>query len=105
MFSALIQSLPAGAYEYAILLGVESLAAVLWGIRYRLRSFVQLGGLALIANGIIQFGPAFIELPRWVQLGTTGIILFGSGMAALFKREQIISVHQALKEEWRQFNP
>jgi len=63
------------------------------------------GGLALIANAIAQLGPGFVELPRWIQLGVTGGILLGGGLAALFKREQILATRQRLTEEWRQWEP
>jgi len=105
MGSAFVQSLPRGAFVYALLLGVESLAALGWGVRTRLRGYVQLGALALIANAIAQLGPGFVELPRWIQLGVTGSILLGGGLAALFKREQIFSARQRLVEEWRQWQP
>ena len=103
MGSAFIQSLPRGASVYALLLGVESLASVGWGFRTRLRLYVQLGALALIGNAIAQLGPGFVELPRWIQIGGTGGILLGSGLAALFKREQIFVARQRLAEEWRQW--
>jgi hypothetical protein len=103
MGSAFIQSLPRGEYVYATLLGIESLVALGWGIRTRLRDYVRVGGLALIVNAITQLGPGFVELPRWVQLGVTGSILLGGGLVALFKREEILTVRRRLVEEWRQW--
>lgn len=105
MGSAFIQSIPRGAYIYAVLVGVEAIIAVLWGVRSRCRCFVQVGGIALIANAIVQLGPGFIDLPRWIQIGLTGAILLGGGMAALFRRDQIISTRRRLTDEWRQWNP
>jgi hypothetical protein len=103
MGSALYQSLPRGAFVYALLLGVESLAALGWGIGTRSRGYVQCGALALIANALVQLGPGLIELPRWIQLGVTGGILLGGGLAALFKREQILAARHTLTQEWRQW--
>ncbi len=103
MGSALYQSLPRGAFAYALLLGVESLTALGWGIGTRSRGYVQSGALALIANAFVQLGPGFVELPRWIQLGVTGGILLGGGLAALFKREQILAARRRLTEEWRQW--
>ena len=105
MGSAFVQSLPRGAYVYALLLGFESLLALGWGIYTRSRGYVQLGILALFFNAIVQLGPGFMELPRWIQIGLTGSILLGSGLAALFKREEIITVRQKLSEDWRKWEP
>jgi hypothetical protein len=105
MGSAFVQSLPRGAYAYALLLLLESLVSVAWGVRIRLRGYVQVGGLALIANAVVQLGPAFVELSGWIQLGLTGVILFGGGMVALFKREEILAARRRLAEEWREWKP
>jgi hypothetical protein len=105
MGSAFVQSLPRGAYVYALLLGFESLLALGWGIYTRSRGYVQLGILALFVNAIVQLGPGFMELPRWIQIGLTGSILLGSGLAALFKRDEIITVRQKLSEDWRKWEP
>lgn len=105
MGSAFMQSLPQGAYVYAILLGFESLAALGWGIYTRSRGYVQLGIFALFINAIVQLGPGFMELPRWIQIGVTGSILLGGGLAALFKREVILTARHNLAEGWRQWEP
>jgi hypothetical protein len=105
MVSAFVQALPRGAYAHAILLAVESLLSLGWGIRTRSRGYVRVGAIALIANAIAQFGPAFVEWPRWIQIGLTGAILLGAGLGALFKREQILQARKRLTEEWRQWEP
>jgi len=105
MGSALVQSAPRGSYGYAFLLLVESLLAVGWGMWTRSRGYVRWGGLALIADAFVQFGPAFVEFPRWVQLGLTGGILLGAGLAALFRREQILRLRKQVIEEWRSWEP
>ncbi|MCK4824373.1 hypothetical protein KA005_51955, partial [bacterium] len=101
MGSAFVQSLPRGSYIFAILLLGENLMAIFWGIRTRSRGFVQLGVVALIANAIVQLGPGFIDLPRWIQIGVTGGILLGGGMVGLIKREELLATRQKLTEEWR----
>jgi len=105
MGSAFIQSLPRGEYPYAILLAAESLAAMGWGYRVRSRGYMRWGALALIADAFAQFIPAFAEFPRWVQLGLTGSLLLGAGLAALFKREQILTMRKQITEEWRCWEP
>jgi hypothetical protein len=64
---------------------------------------VQTGGLALLANAIVQFGPSFLELPRWVHIGLTGIILLGAGLLALFRREKLLETRKRISEEWKQW--
>lgn len=101
MGTAFIQSLD--VIRYAVLLLIESLIAVNWGIRSHSRRYVQLGALSLIANAIVQFGPSFVEISRWIQLAIIGIILLGGGMIGLFKREQLLATRKKLVEEWRKW--
>jgi hypothetical protein len=103
--SSFVQSLPRGAFIYAAWLGMESLAAIGWGVRTRSRGYVSLGTLALVTNVVAQFGPAFVELPRWIQLGLTGGILLGGGIAFLVRREELLRTRRALTEEWRRWQP
>ena len=101
MGSAFYQS--PDAVIYAVLLLVESLAALAWGVHIRSRGYVQLGGLALLANAIAQLGPGFVELERFIHLGTIGSILFVGGLVALFRREQLLAARERLTNEWRRW--
>jgi len=103
--SSFVQSLPRGAFVYAAWLGMESLAAIGWGVRTRSRGYVSLGAAALLANAVAQFGPAFVELPRWIQLGITGSVLLGGGIAFLVRREELLRVRRAFTEEWKEWQP
>jgi hypothetical protein len=103
MGSAFFQSLD--FVLYAVLLLVESLAALAWGVRTHSRGYVQLGLLSLVANGVAQLGPGFVELPRWIQLGLIGVILLGGGLGALFRREQILTTRRAIVTEWKRWEP
>ncbi len=105
MGAAFVQSLPRQAWAYAALLLVESLLAVAWGVRNRARGYCQVGALALLANAVAQLGPGFLELTRWIQIGVSGAILLGAGLAALFKREEILATRHRLTEQWRQWGP
>jgi hypothetical protein len=105
MGSAFIQSLGPGNWPYALLLVVESVIAIGWGVRRHLKRCVQVGGVALLANAIAQLGPAFVELSGWIQIGLTGTILLGSGMLALLKREEILAVRQRLSTQWKGWEP
>jgi hypothetical protein len=102
MGSAFYQSL--GAVLYAALLMVESLAALAWGMRIHSRGYVQLGVLALIANAVAQFGPGFVSLSRWVQLGVIGTILLGGGLFALFQREKLLATRKRFTDEWKRWD-
>ncbi len=101
MGSAFVQSLQ--SIWYAILLLFEGVAALAWGTINRSRGYVQLGVLSLVANALAQFGPAFADLPRWIQLGSIGVILFSGGILALFQREQILDARRALLTEWKRW--
>jgi hypothetical protein len=105
MGTAFAQSLGRGHWPYSLLLLAESLVAIGWGVRKHLRRWVQVGGAALLANGVAQLGPAVLELSGWIQLGLVGTILFGGGMLALIKREELLVARQRLAEEWRQWEP
>lgn len=105
MGTAFAQSIITGVFWYALLLAIESILSVMWGIFSRCRCYVQVGGLALIANAVVQLGPGIISLDRWIQIGFTGIILLGGGLFALFKREEILSTRRKVTDGWRQWNP
>ena len=83
---------------------VGDVAQVVDGVQ-DVRRLVQVGGLALLANGIAQVGPAFVGLSGWIQLGLTGAVLFTVGIVALIKREEILAARQRLTTEWREWEP
>jgi len=103
MGSAFYQSFEAPVY--AALLLVESVLALGLGIRIHSRGYVIVGGLALVANALVQFGPAFIELDRWIQIGVIGSLLLGGGLLALFRRDQIITTRRRFTEDWKKWQP
>lgn len=105
MGTVFVQSIVDGALWYAILLAAESMLAILWGIRSRSRGFVQVGGAALLANVVVQLGPSFVDLPRWIQLGLTGTVLLAAGLVALFRREQLLVARRRLTTQWKQWDP
>jgi hypothetical protein len=105
MGTAFIQSLGRGNWPYALLLTAESAAAIGWGVRWHLKRCVQVGGVALLANAIAQFGPAFVELSGWIQIGLIGALLLGGGMVALLRREELLAARQRLTTEWGKWEP
>ena len=40
-------------------------------------------------------------MPRWIQIGAIGTLLLGGGLAALLRRDQILTTRHALGEEWK----
>jgi len=103
--TAFYQSLPRTAWKFALLVGIECVIAVIWGIRTHSRSMVLLGGITLIANALVQFIPGFLEWSRWMQIGLTGSILLGLGIFALFRREKLLETREKLSTEWSSWNP
>lgn len=101
MGSAFWQSLSASSY--AVLLLMESLAAVAWGLHTRSRGYVELAILSLIFNAVPQLGPAFAALDRWIQIGAIGSLLLGGGLVALFQRDRILSARQSAANQWREW--
>ena len=90
---------------YALLLLLESVVAFAWGITQHVRCYIQVATLALVANAVVQLGPGFLELSRWIQIGVTGGLLLGIGLLALFRREEILAARQKAADGWRQFQP
>jgi hypothetical protein len=103
MGTAFVQSLDGSIY--ALILLLESLAAIGWGAHVHSRGYVRLGILALVANALAQFGPAFVDFPRWVQLGSIGTLLLAGGMTALFMREQLLVMRRSIAGEWKRWEP
>ena len=101
--SAFYQSL--ANVNYAMLLLVESALAFAYGAKMHSRIFVEAAILGLLANGIAQFGPAFIQLERWVQIGTIGSVLLLGGLVALFRRQKLLDARRALTSEWKMWKP
>ncbi len=101
--SSFIQSLPRGAIGYTVFLALESIVVIVWGIRKRSRNYVQYGSIAFLANVVVQLGAGFVNLSRWMQIGITGGILFGGGLLALSKREQLLAARERLSKTWREW--
>jgi hypothetical protein len=57
-----------------VLLFTENIAAFAWRLRNGSRRFVEMAVLALVLNAIAQYGPAYVQLDRWIQIGTIGAL-------------------------------
>lgn len=91
--------------NYAALLLLESVLLFGVGLRMRSRMYVQAAILALFGNGIAQFGPAFLQLERWIHIGTIGSILLIVGLLALFRRQALLDARRAFASEWKLWRP
>lgn len=60
-------------------LGAGALAVLLLGVRDRLQAPLVLGGATLAIDALIQIAPYAAELPRWVSIGTAGLLLVAVG--------------------------
>ncbi len=101
--SAFYQSLT--NINYALLLLVESAVAFGIGWRFKSRAYVSAAILAIVANGLAQFGPAFVNLDRWIQIGTIGSILLLGGLVGLLRREKLLQARRAFTSEWKAWKP
>jgi hypothetical protein len=101
--STFLQSLPRGAIGYTLLLAIESIAAIVWGVRKHSRTYVRYGSVAFLANVLVQLGAGFLTLSRWLQIGLTGGILFGGGLLALSKREQLFVAREKFTKTWKEW--
>jgi hypothetical protein len=88
---------------FGLILLLESILAIAWGMAQRVRCYIQAAGIALIANAIVQLGPGFMDLTRWIQIALIGAVLLSSGLLALFKREEILVARHKATGEWRRF--
>lgn len=92
-------------WMYAVLLLVESALVFGYGLKTHSRIFVKSAIVALFLNGIAQFGPAFVQLERWIQIGAIGSILLVVGLVALFRRQKLLETRRALTIEWKTWRP
>jgi hypothetical protein len=58
-----------------LLLLIVAVGVVLVGARTRLRAPLVVGGLVVVADGLNLLGPHAAALPRWLLLGTLGLVL------------------------------
>jgi len=99
--TSFVQSLGPGGGPYAILLAVEALAALFYGVRARLLSFFLGGALALAMDGGAQLWRWLYPLPRWALITGVGLALLALGIVAGRGREKLrdraASVQEKLK--------
>jgi hypothetical protein len=75
-----------------------SIACVLVGSRQRLRAPLTLGAAALLLLAIDDLGPVAARVPRWVILGTTGLVMLWLGASAERRLNQLRHWRDSLKQ-------
>jgi hypothetical protein len=104
MGTLFLQYLGSHNYAYAVLLGIESMASAVLGIRIRSRLYLGWGVIALVLDALSVLGPGVLGLDRWLQLALTGAVLLGGGLAVLFKRDEISRNYEKLNKEWKRWD-
>ncbi len=97
---SLAQSLGPDGAPYLALLVVETVGGLLWGLRIRSRSWALLSSGFLIGAAVLHLIDDIVALPAWVLLGSAGTILLVFGVLALARRQEILSLGQAVSREW-----
>jgi hypothetical protein len=75
-----------------------SVACVLVGSRRRLRAPVTIGAVALLALAIDDLGPVAARVPRWVMLGTIGLVMLWLGASAERRLNQLRQWRDSLRQ-------
>ncbi len=91
--------------NYALLLLFESLIVLSIGFGLRSRTYVFVGIVSLLLNGLVQFMPALAEIPRFIQVGSIGTSLLCGGLIALLFREQILTLGHNLHLQLQEWGP
>ncbi|HUR72696.1 MAG TPA: hypothetical protein VMZ00_00365 [Sporichthya sp.] len=76
---SLARTLAEDALTRPLLLGGLALLVLLAGVRYRLQAPLVLGGAVLALNALIQLVPYAAAVPRWVSIGSAGLLLLVLG--------------------------
>lgn len=75
-----------------------SVACVLVGSRRRLRAPLTIGAVALLALAVDDLGPVAARVPRWVMLGTIGLVLLWLGASAERRLNQVRQWRDSLRQ-------
>lgn len=87
------------AFLYALLMGTEGMAAFVYGLLQRRRSFLFIGTVTVVVDAVVQVWDVVHSLPWWAITGAIGITLLAVGIAALIKRERVVQIHQLVSAE------
>lgn len=103
--TSFVQSVTASAAQwvYLILVLVEALLAFFGGMRIRSKVFVVAGIATMIIVAFAQWWGQIVAF-GWPLLGAVGAFLLSLGIAALYRREQIVRVGRALADTWRRWD-
>jgi hypothetical protein len=91
-------ALDRGGAARPLLLTAAALLAVLAGARARLQAPLVLGGLTLLLLGLDAVAPVAAQLPRWVTIGTAGLLLLWLGATAERRLDRLRRLRRQLRE-------
>ena len=75
LLPSLLASLAGSPLWRPLVLGAVALAVVLAGVRERLRAPLVVGGAVLAVDAVLLLAPYAAALPRWLALGSAGLLL------------------------------
>jgi hypothetical protein len=73
----------------ALLVGVAALVAVALGARSRLGAPIVVGSVALLVLAVDGVAPYAASVPRWVLIGTAGVLALWAGATADRRLDQL----------------
>lgn len=88
-------------YLYTLLLGLEALIILFYGLSIRRKVLVVLGTSFTVLDVFSQLFDYLRALPSWVIIGITGIVLLTTAVFLLYKREEIVKTKYVLREKWQ----
>jgi hypothetical protein len=88
----------AGGTARPLLLTAGALLVVLAGARARLQAPLVLGGGTLLALGLDALAPVAAQLPRWITIGTAGLLLLWLGATAERRLARLRELREQFKE-------
>lgn len=75
-----------------------AVAVTLAGARWRLRALLAVGSITAVIIAVDQLFPVVARLPRWIGIGTAGIVLLVVGATFERQRRRVVGVLERYRE-------
>jgi hypothetical protein len=99
MFGSLFWQTLVFGWTFALMMGVEGLAAIWWGSARRLRRFFYAGIVGVVLATIGQLLNALQHINQWVTFGIIGLLLVAIGIIVERQRERL-KLWQDSMDDW-----
>ena len=86
-------------WGFALLLGIEGLACMLWGSGRRLRRFLYVGMVAVVLATVGQLINSLWSINQWIVFGLIGLLLVSLAIIVERKLESI-KLWQKILDTW-----